>query len=57
MDPDTISFLRDICKKVKEMAEISGRFLALQAAKKATEDSFPFPLSEAKESQNRSCVK
>lgn len=33
MDPDTIAFLREICKKIKETAEIADHFLALQTGK------------------------
>ncbi|NGX26348.1 MAG: hypothetical protein K940chlam6_00265 [Chlamydiae bacterium] len=47
MDPDAISFLRDICKKSKEVADLSDRFLALQAAKKKRED-FLFLLAKRK---------
>ncbi len=41
MDLDTIAFFREICKTVKELAEISDRFLAREAAKssKAKEDT------------------
>ena len=51
MAQDTIAFLRDICKKIKEVAELSDHFLALQAAKKKRKDSFP--VNEAKAPQNR----
>jgi len=30
MDQDTIAFLKDICKKIKEVADLSDHFLALQ---------------------------
>jgi hypothetical protein len=33
MDQDTITFLREFCKKVKEAADISERFLASEASK------------------------
>ncbi len=39
MDQDTITFLRDVCKKIKEVADLLDRFLALQAAKKKREES------------------
>ncbi len=52
MDQDKITFLRDICKKVKEIAEISDRFLALEAAKKESANSSPLP-KEEKASKNR----
>ena len=51
MDQDTITFLRDICKKIKEVADLSDRFLALEAAKK--ERGNPLPSKEEKASKNR----
>ncbi len=51
MDQDTIAFLRELCKKMKEVAEISDRFLALQASKK--EKHHHLHQDEKKPPQNR----
>lgn len=39
MDKDTIAFLREMCRKVEEMAEIADRYLALEASKKTSAES------------------
>ena len=51
MDPDTITFLRNVCKKIKEVADLSDRFLALQSVKKSKDN--PLPSEERKAPQNR----